>query len=101
MDYSGLETVDIPNSLKDEICGWLEPNGDFIKCDYMEHLNVAYERYHTYDLFELAQQGIVHVYWDPIKNKPNYYTERCLTDIQIKWLEEHGFTIYEEDIGQI
>ena len=60
-----------------------------------------HHRYNTYDIFELAKQGIVHIYWDPIKNKPDYYAGKCLTDTQITWLEEHEFKIHEDDRGRI
>lgn len=98
MDLNG---VWIPNSLKDDVCGWLDPDGTFHECNYMEHLNMAFDLYGTYDTEALAQRGIVHIFWDPIKNRPDYYIARCLTDTQINWLENNDFTVRSEDIGKI
>ena len=100
MNYD-LIGVYIPNYLKSENTGWLTPSGDFYPCDYMEHLNTAYELFGTYDTEMLAKQGIVHVFWNTITNHIDYYIAIPLTDAQINWLELHDIDIYEEDRGKI
>ena len=96
-----LEGLYIPNSLKSENTGWLEPDGTFHECEYTEHLSAARELYGTYDTEELAKRGFAQIYWDPIKNRIDYYLARCLTDAQIKWLEDNNIPIREEDVGQL
>ena len=96
-----LDGLFIPETIKSEMCGWLDPDGTFHECDYMEHINMAYDLYGTYDTELLAKQGIVHIFWNPINNEPDYYIDKCLTDIQIKWLEDNNFKIREEDVGKL
>lgn len=100
MDYD-LIGLNIPNYLKSENTGWLNPNGDFYSCDYTEHLNTAYELFGTYDTELLAKNGIAHIFWNPLKNQTDYYIIAPLTDAQIQWLELHNIWIYEEDRGKI
>ena len=91
----------IPNELKNENTGWLNPDGDFYPCDYMEHLDTAYKLFGTYDTELLAKNGVAHIFWSPIKNNTDYYIAIPLTDAQINWLELHNIEIYEEDRGKI
>lgn len=100
MDYD-LIGLDIPNYLKSENTGWLNSNGDFYPCDYTEHLELAYELFKTYDTEMLAKQGIVHVFWNTVENRTDYYAAIPLTDAQINWLELHNIEIREEDRGII
>ena len=98
LDLSGLM---LPDCIKSEKLGWLDPNGDFHKCDYYEHLDVAYKLYGTHDTESLAKRGIVHVFWNNFNNKNDYYVRKALTDAQIKWLTDNGIKIYKEDCGRI
>ena len=82
----------------EEELGWLDPNGTLYKCDYTWHLDTAYEIYGTYNTEELAQRGIVHLFWNPIHNRNDYFTKRILTDAQIAYLRDHNYKIYEEDL---
>jgi hypothetical protein len=100
MNYD-LTGVYIPNYLKSEDTGWLNPNGDFYQCDYTWHLDTAYKLFGTYDTEMLAKQGVVHVFWNTIKNYIDYYAAIPLTEAQINWLESHNIEIYEEDRGRI
>lgn len=91
----------LPDYLKSENTGWLDPNGDFHSCEYTKHLDTSYELYGTYDTESLVKRGIVHVFWNPMKNQTDYYATIPLTDKQINWLELHNIEIYEEDRGRI
>ena len=96
-----LEGLQIPDYIKSENTGWLEPDGTFYSCDYTDHLGMAYDLYRTYNYEEIARRGIVHVFWNPVKNISDYYAAIPLTDAQINWLESRDITIYEEDRGRI
>ena len=98
IDLSG---VMLPDYLKSEDTGWLEPNGDFQPCGYTWHLDTARELYGTYDVDLLAKSGIAHIFWNGVINKTDYYIGKPLTDAQIKWLEERDIEIREEDRGRI
>ena len=87
--------------MNESLLGWLDPNGTLYQCEYTWHLDVAYEIYGTYDTELLAKQGIAHVFWNPIRNRTDYFIEKCLTDAQIKWLQDHDIKIYDEDISKI
>ena len=84
--------------VSEEKLGWLDPNGTLYECEYTWHLDVAREVYGTYDTEELAKRGIVHLFWNPVRNRHDYFTERTLTDAQIAYLREHDYKIYEEDL---
>ena len=96
-----LDGLFIPETIKSEMCGWLDSDGTFHPCEWMEHINLAYDLYGTYDTELLAKQGIAHILWNPLTNIPDYYIAKCLSDAQIKWLEDNEFEIRNEDIGKI
>lgn len=85
----------------EEKTGWLEPNGTFRLCGYTEHISAARNYYNTYDVELLTKQGIIPIFWNPVTNKYDYYSEKCLTDEQINWLINNDIKIYDEDVGII
>lgn len=93
--------VCLPDYLKSESTGWLEPDGTFHQCEYTEHLQAAYELYNTHDTEMLARHGIVHVFWNPVKSCTDYYAAIPLTNAQISWLENKDIKIYDEDINAV
>lgn len=101
LDELDLSGVMFPDYIKSEKLGWLDPNGDFHKCDYYEHSEVAYKLYGTYDTESLARRGIVHVFWNNFTNKTDYYVSKALTDAQVKWLTDNDIKIYKGDLGKI
>ena len=93
------EFLDIPNYLKDKETGWLTPDGTFYKCEYGFHLDTLVEVFDIDNYAEAARRGIVHIYWDPTNwDTYEYYTERILTDAQIKYLHDQGFRINVKDL---
>lgn len=81
-----------------EEIGWLDPDGTFRSCGYTWHIDSAREWYGTYDEEEIADRGVVKIFWDPVHHKTDYYAKRILTEEQIKVLKERNLKIYEEDL---
>ena len=75
--------------------GWLDRNGNFFGCDFMEHSTVAYYCFHKEE-YELEDMGWVKISRDLYSSNGLAYYHVCildLTDAQKKWLIDNGFSV--------
>ncbi len=91
--------------------GWLSPNGELIKCDFMDHSKVADELVEKYkypstreDYYRsddvLMRNGWVHITMSMFNHKLHIYWDKYLTDLQKIYLKPI-FEDYKEDIDSI
>lgn len=78
--------------------GWLDRNGNFFGCDYMEHEFVAWYVFHKEE-HELEEMGWVKIYKNIFEGGYDYlhYSRLPLTDSQKKYLIDNGFDIKKYD----
>lgn len=84
----------IDNSYK---TGWLDRNGNFFGCSFMEHAFVAYYCFHREE-HELEDMGWVKISRDLYEKNGLSYYHCCvlgLTDAQRKYLIDNGFDVEE------
>lgn len=79
--------------------GWLDRNGNFFGCDYMEHEFVAYYVFHKEE-HELEELGWVKIYKDVFNGTYDYlhYSKYPLTEFQRKYLIDNGFNLKRYDV---
>ena len=95
--------------LKNHKTGWIDYDGTFIPCNYMEHDSCAWDHFGVCGV-AAESSGRVKIYYDPLSNeygkhhtcrkapKYSYYIENHLTLAQYNTLYDMDFIIDEDEL---